>query len=145
VGLAFGAFFMQLMVQGAWGVVPAHLNELAPAGIRATFPGVVYQLGNLIASRNAVIQQSLVDAQGSPMRPDYSFGLAVVAGGAALLLVVLSLLGLEKRDVNFASQPPDTRLNDHAGRRRNLPGCRRVNPAGKTCCGAAYLKQVRLH
>src|SRR2546425_863240 len=50
--LAMGAFLMQVMVQGAWGVIPAHLNELSPDEARGTFPGLVYQLGNLLASPN---------------------------------------------------------------------------------------------
>jgi SHS family lactate transporter-like MFS transporter len=102
VGLAAGAFLMQVLVQGAWGVVPAHLNELAPPGIRATFPGVVYQLGNLIASRNSVIQAKLAEQHGSIEHPDYAFALALVAGIAAVLLVILSLAGPEKRDVHFS-------------------------------------------
>jgi MFS transporter, SHS family, lactate transporter len=104
LGLALGAFVMQVMVQGAWGVVPAHLNELAPAGIRATFPGVVYQLGNLIASRNSVFQASLAAQHGTEGHPDYSFALALVAGTAAVLLVVLALAGPEKRGVHFGGQ-----------------------------------------
>src|SRR4051812_6647789 len=52
--LGIGAFLMQVAVQGAWGIVPVHLNELAPAGARAMFPGFAYQLGNLIMSKNAV-------------------------------------------------------------------------------------------
>jgi MFS transporter, SHS family, lactate transporter len=47
-----GAFVMQFFVQGAWGVIPAHLNELAPDEIRGFYPGVSYQLGNLIAAIN---------------------------------------------------------------------------------------------
>jgi len=54
--LAVGGFLMQFMVQGAWGIIPAHLNELAPGPVRAIFPGVAYQLGNLLSSRNAVFQ-----------------------------------------------------------------------------------------
>ena len=54
--LAAGGFLMQFMVQGAWGIIPAHLNELAPGPVRAIFPGVAYQLGNLLSSRNAVFQ-----------------------------------------------------------------------------------------
>src|SRR6202011_2740477 len=50
--LAVGAFLMQVPVQGSWGVIPAHLNELSPLEIRATFPGFVYQLGNLLAASN---------------------------------------------------------------------------------------------
>jgi SHS family lactate transporter-like MFS transporter len=54
--LAVGAFAMQFMVQGAWGVVPAWLSELSPGPVRATFPGLAYQLGNLISSQNNEIQ-----------------------------------------------------------------------------------------
>ena len=56
--LAVGAFLMQISVQGAWGVIPVHLNEISPDEIRATFPGLVYQLGNLLASVNAPLQAS---------------------------------------------------------------------------------------
>jgi SHS family lactate transporter-like MFS transporter len=58
VALALGGFLMQFMVQGAWGVIPAHLNELSPGPVRAIFPGLAYQLGNLLSSRNAVFQES---------------------------------------------------------------------------------------
>ncbi len=57
--LALGGFFMQFMVQGAWGVIPIHLNELSPAPVRAIFPGLAYQLGNLTTSYNGHIQTSL--------------------------------------------------------------------------------------
>ena len=46
--LAVGAFLMQFAVQGAWGVVPAHLNELSPEDMRGTFPGFAYQIGNWV-------------------------------------------------------------------------------------------------
>jgi len=59
VMLAAGGFLMQFMVQGAWGVVPVHLNELSPAPVRAVFPGLAYQLGNLTTSYNGHIQASL--------------------------------------------------------------------------------------
>ncbi len=52
---------MQFMVQGAWGIIPAHLNELSPPAVRGTFPGFAYQLGNLLSSRNVVIQAKLVE------------------------------------------------------------------------------------
>ncbi|SFK87589.1 MFS transporter, SHS family, lactate transporter, partial [Methylocapsa palsarum] len=48
--LGVSAFVLMVCVQGAWGVVPAYLNELSPAGIRGTFPGFVYQAGNLLAA-----------------------------------------------------------------------------------------------
>jgi SHS family lactate transporter-like MFS transporter len=61
--LALGGFLMQFMVQGAWGVIPAHLNELSPAAVRGTLPGFAYQLGNFIASRNAVIQAKVAESR----------------------------------------------------------------------------------
>jgi SHS family lactate transporter-like MFS transporter len=61
VTLAAGGFLMQFMVQGAWGIVPAHLNELSPAPVRAILPGFAYQLGNLISSRNSVFQKTFAN------------------------------------------------------------------------------------
>lgn len=61
VMLAIGGFLMQFMVQGAWGIIPAHLNELSPPAVRGTFPGFAYQLGNLLASRISVVQAKLVE------------------------------------------------------------------------------------
>ena len=79
VWLAVGAFLMQVTVQGAWGVIPVHLNELSPDHARATFPGFVYQLGNLIASINATLQAAIASHYGG----DYAFALAAVAGTVA--------------------------------------------------------------
>ncbi|HEX3944179.1 MAG TPA: MFS transporter, partial [Rhizomicrobium sp.] len=66
--LAVGAFLMQFFVQGAWGVIPAHLNELSPADVRGTFPGTVYQLGNFIASYNLPLQTAIA----AHMQENYS-------------------------------------------------------------------------
>ncbi len=101
--IAVAAFAMQFMVQGAWGVVPAHLNELSPEGMRATFPGVVYQLGNLLASYNATLQASIAIGHGSAARPDYAFALCLVCGIVAPALIVLVAFGPERRDVRFGS------------------------------------------
>src|SRR5712691_7945123 len=57
--LVIGGFAMQFMVQGAWGIVPVHLNELSPEGLRGTFPGFAYQLGNLLAANTAVVEAKL--------------------------------------------------------------------------------------
>jgi SHS family lactate transporter-like MFS transporter len=95
---------MQFMVQGAWGVVPVHLNELSPEGIRATFPGFVYQLGNLLASYNATLQTTIAENHGSVAQPDFSFAFVVVVGTVAALLVVLASFGPERRDVRFGLQ-----------------------------------------
>jgi SHS family lactate transporter-like MFS transporter len=101
--LAVAAFAMQFMVQGAWGVVPVHLNELSPETMRATFPGVVYQLGNLIASANATLQSWIASAHGPPGHADYSFALTLICGVAAVCLILLALLGPERRDVHFTA------------------------------------------
>ncbi|MFT3800418.1 MAG: MFS transporter [Burkholderiaceae bacterium] len=97
--LAVGAFLMQISVQGAWGVIPAHLNEMAPVAIRATFPGLVYQLGNLLASANATIQSSVAQSRGG----DYAFALAATAGIVAVVIVVLILTGREWRGVDMSA------------------------------------------
>ena len=98
IGLA--AFLMQFAVQGAWGVVPVHLNELSPSEIRGTFTGVIYQLGNFIASVNAPMQASIAAQHGG----DYSFALALVAGSVAVILIVLMLFGPEARNVSMAAR-----------------------------------------
>ena len=96
--LALGAFLMQFFVQGAWGVVPAHLNELSPRDARGTFPGTVYQLGNLIASVNAYLQTSLAVTNGG----NYAMALAGVAVTAALAIALVMKLGPEAKDVFMA-------------------------------------------
>ncbi len=60
--LCLGSFLMQVMVQGAWGVIPAHLTEMSPDAIRGFYPGVTYQLGNLLAALNLPIQENLAAA-----------------------------------------------------------------------------------
>ncbi len=97
VMLAVGAFFVQFFVQGAWGVVPAHLNELSPPEVRGTFPGTVYQLGNFIASSNAVLQANIAARQGG----NYSIALASVAVAAGVAIAVLALAGREARHVDM--------------------------------------------
>jgi len=98
--LGLGAFLIQVAVQGAWGIVPVHLNELSPALVRGLFPGFAYQLGNLIASRNGPIQAGIAEAHGG----DYGFALALVAGITAVVLVIWTLLGPERRDVDFVAE-----------------------------------------
>ena len=98
VGLACGAFLMQVCVQGAWGVIPAHLNELSPPDARATFPGTVYQLGNFIASSNAVLQTTIAKNEGG----NYAFALASVAVAAAVAIFVLTAVGREARDAKLS-------------------------------------------
>jgi SHS family lactate transporter-like MFS transporter len=98
--LAAGAFLIQVAVQGAWGIVPVHLNELSPALVRGMFPGFAYQLGNLIASRNAPIQARIAEANGG----NYGLALAIVAGLAVAVLVIWTLFGPERRDIDFVAE-----------------------------------------
>ena len=95
--LGIGAFLIQVAVQGAWGVAPAHLNELSPDAARGTFPGFAYQLGNLIASGNAVVQAGVAESR----HDDYAFALAVTAGVVAVVLAALAWFGPEARGVRF--------------------------------------------
>ena len=97
--LASGAFLLQFFVQGAWGVIPVHLNELSPANVRATFPGTVYQLGNLIAASNANIQSAIAAQSGD----NYAIALAGVAVSAAVVIAILTSRGPEARDVNMGA------------------------------------------
>jgi len=99
--LALGAFLMQIMVQGAWGVIPVHLNELSPGGARGTFPGFVYQLGNLLAAANATIQAEVATANGG----NYGLALALVAGIVAVVIVLLTAFGPESRGIAFQAEP----------------------------------------
>jgi len=98
--LALGGFLMQFMVQGAWGVVPAHLNELSPPAVRATFPGFAYQLGNFLSSRNAVIQAKLVEHHyGGSYPPVLAWTVVIVAS----LVAIVTWSGREKRGADLSS------------------------------------------
>ena len=83
-------------------MIPVHLNELSPAAIRGTFPGLVYQFGNFLASFNANIQSNI----GERMDHNYSWALAGVAGTAAVVIAVLMSVGREARDVRMGEERP---------------------------------------
>ena len=91
--LGLGAFVMQISVQGAWGVIPAHLNELSPGPVRATLPGFVYQIGNFLASYNGPFQAKIAENSGG----NYSYALALVAGIVAIAIVVVIRFSPERR------------------------------------------------
>ncbi len=100
--LIAGGFFMQFMVQGAWGVVPVHLNELSPRGWRGTFPGVVYQLGNFFSANAAMLQAKLAEHFVRPDgAPDFALTMACVMGVVFLVLILLAAIGHEKRGLEF--------------------------------------------
>ena len=100
VALAIGAFLMQFLVQGCWGIIPAHLNELSPADARGTFPGTVYQLGNLFASYAAPLQAALAVRYGS-----YGFALGAVAAVSALAVAFFTSIGPEAKDADMMRHP----------------------------------------
>jgi MFS transporter, SHS family, lactate transporter len=84
--LALGGFLMQFAVQGAYGIVPAHLNELSPGAVRAVFPGFAYQLGNLVSSRNGVFQAQLANRfSGGVLTTVMSWSVVVFACAVALV------------------------------------------------------------
>jgi MFS transporter, SHS family, lactate transporter len=97
---ALGGFLMQFMVQGAWGVIPAHLNELSPPAVRGTFPGFAYQLGNLLASRNSVVQAKLVERRfGGRFPPVLAWTVLIIA----TLVAVVTLSGKERRGADLSN------------------------------------------
>jgi SHS family lactate transporter-like MFS transporter len=95
--LGVGAFLIQVAVQGAWGIVPVHLNELSPGMARGLFPGFAYQLGNLVASRNGPFQAWFASRHDG----NYGLALALVAGLTAVVIAVWTLLGPERKNVSF--------------------------------------------
>jgi MFS transporter, SHS family, lactate transporter len=98
VTLGMGAVLMQFMVQGAWGVVPAYLTELSPAPVRATAPGLAYQLGGLVTSWNGKAQALAAERWGS-----YPAVLAITVVVVSLLLSGLALLGREAKGQDMAA------------------------------------------
>ncbi|HEV3064343.1 MAG TPA: MFS transporter [Chthoniobacterales bacterium] len=100
VMLSLGAFLIQFFVQGAWGVIPVHLNELSPDSVRGTFPGFTYQLGNLFASKNGTIQTALAVSLGN----NYGLALAVTAAIVASAVAIVTALGPEALGVKFGEE-----------------------------------------
>jgi SHS family lactate transporter-like MFS transporter len=101
--LCLGAFLMQIFVQGAWGVIPAHLTEMSPDAIRGFYPGVTYQLGNVFAALNLPIQEHLAASHG------YPFALTVTIVPVLIVVAVVVLLGTEAKGVEFGRAPTDAR------------------------------------
>jgi len=93
VMFAVGGFLMQFMVQGAWGIVPAHLNELSPPSVRAILPGFAYQLGNLMMARLGPFQSGLAEAHGG----NYAYVLSITLAIVAAALILITALGPEAR------------------------------------------------
>ncbi|MFG2792773.1 MFS transporter [Streptomyces sp. NPDC048419] len=95
--LMLSSFLMQVCVQGAWGVIPAHLTEMSPDAIRGFYPGVTYQLGNLIAALNLPVQEAIADHHGYPAAMTWTVVPALVA------VIVLSAVGKEAKGIRFGT------------------------------------------
>jgi MFS transporter, SHS family, lactate transporter len=99
--LVVGSYLMQTGVQGAFGVIPAHLNELSPDAVRSLFPGFVYQLGVLLASPATAIEFVLRDRFG------YPWALTMFEGSVIVLMIVIFWFGPEARDRSFLRESQD--------------------------------------
>jgi MFS transporter, SHS family, lactate transporter len=112
--LCLGSFLMQLVVQGAWGVIPAHLTEMSPDAIRGFYPGVSYQMGNLLAAFNLPIQERLAASHG------YPFALAATIVPVLIAVAFLTLIGKEAKGIRFGTEQsayPTTEPSGTASRR----------------------------
>jgi MFS transporter, SHS family, lactate transporter len=93
--IVLGAFLMQFMVQGAWGVIPAHINELSPGALRGFFPGFAYQLGVLLASGITYLEAVLGE------HFTYAAAMGLLAAGVLMLAAMVIGLGPEAKGVSF--------------------------------------------
>jgi len=108
--LAVGAFLMQFFVQGAWGIIPVHLNEISPTGARGTFPGFTYQLGNVISAPAATLEAAFASTYFKTGKlPNFAEAQAVIALIVFLAVIIFTALGRwaigsEKRGVDFVRE-----------------------------------------
>ena len=93
--LVAGAFLRQAFVQGAWGVIPAHITELSPDSVRGFLPGFAYQCGAALAGAIPYLEARLAE------RVNYAWAMALIAATVCALGVGITALGLERRGVAF--------------------------------------------
>jgi len=107
--LAAGAFCIQFGVQGAWGVIPIQLAEMSPPAFRATFPGVAYQVGNMVSSAASQIEATggdnfrttiFKDGKDTDI-PDYATVQGILIGVVAAFVLVVTLVGPENHGSHF--------------------------------------------
>ena len=96
--LVLGAVLMQFCVQGAWGVVPAHLAEMSPDSIRGSLPGLGNQCGVLLAAVAPTLEAGVARHTG------YSIAMATTAAIVFVLACVLTMLGSERRAMAFGNE-----------------------------------------
>ncbi|KAI0923153.1 hypothetical protein AcV7_005743 [Taiwanofungus camphoratus] len=125
--LAAGAFCIQFGVQGAWGVIPIQLAEMSPPAFRATFPGVAYQVGNMVSSASAQIEatggnnfKTTVIQNGQPkVVPNYATVQGILVGVVAAFVVLITIIGPENHGSHFEKYKPA--FEEGAGRDEALP------------------------
>ncbi len=100
--ILIGAFALQFMVQGAWGVIPAHINELSPDRLRGFFPGLAYQIGVVIASASAYIEIRLAHRLG------YASAMAIFAGTVLIIGAIVIIAGPEAHRITFGRSAADS-------------------------------------
>lgn len=104
--LSASGFFMQFFVQGAWGVIPIHLNELSPPAFRSTFPGVTYQIGNMISSPsaqivNAIAENTFITIHNGDRVEAYGPVMGIATAIIAVGIILTTMFGPEKRGRSF--------------------------------------------
>jgi len=92
-----GAFFLQFFAQGAWGVIPAHLSELAPNNLRGLLPGLAYQCGVLIAGSVGYIEAVFSEHM------SYATAMAATAATVFIFTAIVAAFGKEKKGISFES------------------------------------------
>ncbi|KAL4924493.1 carboxylic acid transport protein [Aspergillus undulatus] len=123
--LSATGFFLQFFVQGAWGVIPIHLNELSPPAFRSLFPGLTYQLGNMISSPSAQIVNAIAEKtfisgpSGTPVEaygPTMGVATAIIATG----IMVTTAFGPEKRGRRFETVVIGMQEGNNAAKAKEL-------------------------
>ena len=95
--LAFGGFLIQFFVQGAWGVIPAHLAELSPDSVRAVLPGFAYQCAGVIAGSVVFIEASYAQ------RTSYATAMALTAVSVFIMAAIMAYVGRERHRAEFGA------------------------------------------
>jgi SHS family lactate transporter-like MFS transporter len=102
--LVVGAFLMQFFVQGAWGVIPAHITELSPDAVRGSLPGVAYQIGIASASSIAYLEAA------TAAHASYAWAMALTAGIVFSAAALIAAVGPERRGIVYGAEARDSPL-----------------------------------
>lgn len=123
--LSATGFFMQFFVQGAWGVIPIHLNELSPPAFRSSFPGITYQLGNMISSPSAEIvnllaEKNFIRDSAGELVEAYGPVMGIATAIIAIGIAVTTALGPERRGRSFESRPVGMNIDNDSSEKKDL-------------------------